>query len=476
MSYEAEDADSIVAPAKPDAIYMTMEAESSQRSYRTLQTVGDSIHFNAKSNFNRVTLRYSVPDSADGKGASHQISLLINGTLARKLSLTSKYAWVYGDFPWSNDPKDGRPHKFFDEISVEVPASSKDDVISFVLQAEDTKAPVTFDFIDLEWAPEPRESPTNSLSLLDFGAIANDQIDDSMALEQAIKVASQQSRTLWIPAGNFQYFRKSALRLPEITIEGAGLWHSTIFSSGPMFKGSGNTVSVSHLTLRGNITQRRDTKPDDGFNGNFGSGSEIAHVWIEHYKCGIWTTHGTNHLKVSHCRIRNTMADGINLCDGTNRSTVEFSHMRNTGDDGIATWSPLGDWSSKQPCYENQFLYNHVQLPWLANGIAIYGGGNHLIQGNRVVDTVYSGGGLHISSGHGAYPFFGTIEVMDNALIRTGGDAYIGEKVGSLWINASDSDIEAKIIIDSLSTKPNYLPITVHGKHKVMGLEHLRLK
>lgn len=79
---------------------------------------------------------------------------------------------------------------------------------------------------------------------------------------------------------------------------------------------------------------------------------------------------------------------------------------------------------------------NRIEFPWLANGIGIYGGRDHSATGNTVTGTVLSGGGILISSGHGALPFGGTIRATDNTFVATGGDCYIGEPVGVLWLHA----------------------------------------
>jgi len=165
------------------------------------------------------------------------------------------------------------------------------------------------------------------------------------------------------------------------------------------------------------------------------------------------------------------MADGVNLFDGTADSVVEQCHLRNTGDDALATWSPAGDWSSQVPCERNRFLFNTVETPWHANGIGLYGGSGHEVRGNLVTDTVQSGGGILISSGHGAIPFGGTILVESNTFVRTGGDCYIDGLNGGAWIHAHESDIGAPLEIRDLEiVDPLHAGITVHGPQAVRDL------
>ena len=235
-----------------------------------------------------------------------------------------------------------------------------------------------------------------------------------------------------------------------------------------MFRGTGHPVQFSHLAIFGEVDHRYDQRSDNAFSGNFGNGSRFEHLWIEHLKCAFWTLHGTLNMTVSHCRIRNTMADGINFCDGTSQSTVEYSHFRNTGDDALATWSPTGEWSSPTACIGNAFMHNRIEVPWHANGIAIYGGADHRVIGNTISDTVYSGAGVMISSGHGASPFSGTITVSENVVIRNGAKSYINESIGGVWILPLESDIEARIVIENLRViDPECCGVSIHGPHRV---------
>ena len=49
------------------------------------------------------------------------------------------------------------------------------------------------------------------------------------------------------------------------------------------------------------------------------------------------------------------------------------------------------------PNANNTFQFNTVQLPILANNIAIYGGEDNSILGNALFDTVIDGGGMHVA-------------------------------------------------------------------------------
>jgi hypothetical protein len=104
--------------------------------------------------------------------------------------------------------------------------------------------------------------------------------------------------------------------------------------------------------------------------------------------------------------VRDTTADGLNLHTGWAGVTVEQSSFRNTGDDGVALWS------DKVPDVNVTLRFNTVQLPILANAIAVYGGSDNAATDNVLSDTVMSGGGLHAGNRFGAVPLAGTLTLV----------------------------------------------------------------
>ena len=456
--YEAEDGRSTVTATPPSRVYLTPESEAAGRQLVRLEKAGDYVEVDVAQAANGLVLRYGLPDQTDAK-----LSLYINGKPHGKLDLTSRLAWSYGDFPWTNEPAAGRGHHFFDEAHAIIPAVVPGDVIRLQVEEEDRADYCLIDFIELEPVPPPLARPAGSMCLTEFGAMADDEGNDDEAFVRATIAARDQKRTLWIPAGTF-ILNGGVKGLGDVTIQGAGMWHSRLTGNAPLFHGHGKRIAVSDLAIFGEVAHRNDNFPDNAFTGNLGEDSVIERVWIEHVKCGVWSTYGTKNLRVTGCRIRNTMADGVNLCDGTRDSVVEQCHVRNTGDDALATWSPAGTWASQQTCEQNRFIHNTVELPWHANGIGLYGGKDHEVRGNLVVDTVQSGGGLLISSGHGAFPFEGTLLIEHNRFLRTGGDCYIDGRNGGLWIHAHESDIVSPIVIRDLELLESAnAGITIHG-------------
>lgn len=470
--YEAEEGKTTGHIRGPSRVYYSPESESSGRRYVRLDATGQFVEFAITQPGDGLVLRYCVPDAPEGNGQTHSLSLYRNGKMESKLTLTSRHAWIYGDFPWSNDPKQGRPHHFYDESRWILPEFRPGDVLRLQKDQEDCAEYYLIDFIELEKTPAPLPRPPESLSLEDFGARGDDEQDDRAALVECLRRAEEKNQIVWVPRGNFR-LEGGRIPLGKVRVQGEGVWYSCLTGSAPMFAMNGQPVFFSDLAVSGDTNHRNDNSPDNAFDGNFGDGSVFRHVWIEHLKCGFWTTAGTQNMRLEGCRIRNTMADGLNFCDGSSDSTVEFCHLRNTGDDALATWSPGRDKPDCRPSLRNAFLHNRIELPWHANGMAIYGGGDHRVCDNTVTDTVFSGGGLLISSGFESVPFSGEIVVDNNSFLRTGGECYIGEPVGGLWIHGHHSDIDIPVRITALSViDSTQSAVSVHGP---MGVRNLQL-
>ena len=443
--------------------YLKPEAEASGRSFVRLDRGGDYVEFETRKAADAIVLRSCVPDADKGGGRDTAIELLVNGQPRTKIPLTSRFAWIYGDFPWSNDPSLGKAHHFFDESQAIVGPIKSGDTVRLQVGELDPSDYVLLDLVELETVPAAVQRPQGSSSLTDFGAMPNDAGDDSPAFVACVEAAKKSGATVWIPEGTFR-LNGPCMKLGGVRIQGAGMWRSKLEGPGTMFEGTGEPLHVADLAIFGAVDRRVDNIPENAFHGNLGDGSTFRRIWLEHHKCGFWTTYGTKNMLLSESRLRNLMADGLNFCDGTSYSTVERCHLRNTGDDALATWSPGTPDSVGHPSTGNTFIGNRIQFPWLANGLAVYGGKDHRIIGNHVEGGVFSGGGLLLSSGFDAIPFSGTIRAENNSFKDTGGDCYIGQAIGSLWIYALHSDIEIPLEIDGMIIEQaRGDAITVHG-------------
>jgi len=217
------------------------------------------------------------------------------------------------------------------------------------------------------------------------------------------------------------------------------MWYTTFVGDEKLYgnadkrvriKLTGNNIHLADFAIIGRLNYRNDNEPNDGIIGAICSNSAISHVWVEHTKIGAWIYNGAK-LVIEGCRFRNLLADGVNFCVGTCESVVENSTARGAGDDCFAMWPAPSDQGFTERVSapgNNVFRRCTGQLPFLANGGAIYGGRN-----NRIEDCLFkdisSGCGILISS---TFPtadearkidnnFSGTTVVRNCELIRCGG-------------------------------------------------------
>jgi len=442
--YEAEAAATNGTVIGPTRKYREIASEASGRQAVKLDQTGQYVEFTLTKPTNSLVVRYTIPDAPAGGGLEAPIALYVNGVKKQDIQLTSKHSWVYGSYPWSNDPSLQLPHRFFDESRVligDVPAGAK-----LRLQVDQAGAAAyrIIDLIDTETAPPAYAQVPLSLSITQFGAVAGDGQDDTAALQAAIAAAKQAGRAVWIPAGTFD-LNGQPLDVSDVTIRGAGPWHSVLQGIGAGFNGQGGRVQMYDFAIYGASIERNDASKESGFDGNYGPGSVIQNVWIEHRKTGIWVNGPVNDMLIVGNRIRDTYADGINLHGGNGNIHIEQNAIRNTGDDGIALWSDRA--FSTTPNHNHAIRFNTVQLPWLASNISVYGGRDNQVQDNIVADTIAFGGGINISSNHTPVAFSGTTTVERNTLLRTGGHEYnFNKDFGAIWVNVPEK-IEGNVLI-----------------------------
>ncbi|MDX6432322.1 MAG: hypothetical protein QOE54_4688, partial [Streptosporangiaceae bacterium] len=93
----------------PDRTAYTLPAEASGRKAVKL-TPGQYVEFTLPSAANAINVRYSIPDAPNGGGITSPLNVTVNGKNPTAMTLTSQYAWLYNQYPFSNDPNAGLLH------------------------------------------------------------------------------------------------------------------------------------------------------------------------------------------------------------------------------------------------------------------------------------------------------------------------------------------------------------------------------
>ena len=436
-TYEAENMKTTGTVLAPKYEPFLVETESSGQKCVKLNAAGEFVEFAASQPANAMVVRYSLPDSPNGGGLNSTISLFKNGKFVRNIPLTSHYSWIYGNYPFNNDPKSGKPRNFYDEARVKDLKISKGDVIRLQKAFNDSNYCIV-DLVDLERAAKPLKAPANSLSVLDFGASGTGESDDTEALRNCLAAAKNQGKIVWVPAGTYK-LAGDIICESGVTIQGAGMWHTTFVGDAELydqadkrvrFKLKGSNIHLADFAIVGKLNYRNDDEPNDGVHGAGCDNCTVSNIWVEHTKVGMWFYNGSKVI-VTGCRFRNTLADGINLCVGCREFLVENCAARGTGDDCFAIWPTPSDQGytehTPQPGF-NVIRRCTGQVPFLANGGAIYGGRDNHIE-DCLFQDIAPGCGILLST---TFPtsddglkidnnFSGTTVVRNCDIIRSGG-------------------------------------------------------
>ena len=514
VEQEAENADTNGTVLPFDTTAYTLAAEASGRQAVKLTAPGQFVAFTLTQPANAVTIRYAIPDAPTGGGIDAPLTVSVDHNAdglgnahPQTVTLTSKYSYLYNQYPFSNDPNAGllhsdwwvtecgcvpsattptptfstpfRPMHFYDEQRVLLGRTYQPGaVVRLTVPAGTNAAWTIIDLADFQNVADPALQPPNSVSVVDFGADRRGLRDSADVFDRAIQAAKSSHRTVYIPAGTYQVNRH--IVVDDVTIQGAGSWWSivkghqvTLGSPAPDGSvhtgvgfygkyapdGGSHNVHLSNFAIEGDVRERIDTDQVNGIGGAL-SDSTIDGLYIHHTKVGIWLDGPMNNVTIANTVVADQIADGVNFHQGVTNSKVVNSFIRNTGDDALAMWSEK---VAGQPGIENAndvFDHNTVQTPTLANGIAIYGGRDNTVSNNVVADPIREGSGLHAGTRFGSTPFAGHLWITNNTTVRAGTyelNWNIG--LGAIWLYALEGSLEADVEV----TGDNFLQSTYNA-------------
>jgi hypothetical protein len=152
-----------------------------------------------------------------------------------------------------------------------------------------------------------------------------------------------------------------------------------------------------------------------GFSDTLGAQTRIEDIWIRGTGAGIWAGSEralTEFPDISkedaqakgslfqNLRIRETFADGINLCNGKVDVTVRNINARDNGDDAFAMWSyEPGGVNNPVGNQNNTFQNCTAELTNFAHGFALFGGRDNQFIDLVVRDNIFGFPGVRVSMG-----------------------------------------------------------------------------
>jgi len=421
-----------------------LQSEASNQSALQLIAPDSYVEWNNQKAADGITIRFSIPDGADGKGTKGKLALFVDNVFIRHIELDSYWAWQYFRKNDENKYPDNTPaatsfaRMRFDEMHLKLDAVIPAGAVIKLSKADKNDAPYTIDFIELEKV----SAPVSYESIPDKNKVRF----EGGNLEAFI--GANQGKTIYIPQGKHLVSNRIYLREDNTKLIGAGMWYTELFfdaSSDEVtthshrgIETNNNNIHIEGLYLNTINCQRyyqseSKYQVGKGLMGSFGTNSVIKNVWVEHFECGAWiANYGSNsllseNLLVQHCRFRGNYADGINLCRGTSNAVVEYCSFRNNGDDDMASWS------SSFPCGNNTFRYCTAENNWRASSLGIFGGENNKAHHIVIADGMENG--IRINGDFNAKEGVGNNIFSDISVYRCGAIPGTPGEKGDLWGN-----------------------------------------
>ncbi|CAM4217801.1 hypothetical protein FHS16_000412 [Paenibacillus endophyticus] len=269
-------------------------------------------------------------------------------------------------------------------------------------------------------------APANALSIAECGATADDNTDDTAAIQACIDSARSEGRIVYVPEGTFLYSACLVLDGADLTGSGHGSVLKSINALEQCLRLTGDGSDVSHVQLTTITTTDRlstDVSARVFVDPNALNFSVKNTVIDGATSAGIisFGSHGI----ISGNTVRNTLADGIHITGLSDDILIENNVSRDTGDDQIAvvSYEKFGSWVRNVTIRHNDVAGGH------ARGITVSGGENIAVENNKI--SLTGGAGVFIAS-EGSYKTYTVngLHVIGNAIYKDSLNGSIPEKGG----------------------------------------------
>jgi hypothetical protein len=470
--YEAEDG-SVGGGAQvlaPNRTIGDLAGEASGRRAVTLPGVDSYVQWTSKAATNTLVTRFSILDNAAGTGQTSTLSIYVNNTFHKKITLSSKYMWQYGNEASPTNSPGAGPRHIYDEANVMLDASfPAGSVIKLQRDASDTLT-ATIDFINLEQvAPIPNPDPARYIT-----PAGTSQQQVQAAFDTFRQSTDTNLIGVYLPPGTYENVNKFTIYLKPIQVIGAGVWYTRFqtpqnqenTNAGFDVQSSASGSTFKNLAYFGNYTSRQDGPGKVWGELQNVNNLTIDNVWVEHTVCAYWGVHVAG-LKILNSRFRNTYADAVNMTNDSTGALISNNDARSNGDDAFALFSAI-DAGGSVGNHDNVFENLSATLTWRAAGIAVYGGYNNVFRNLYIADMLtYSG--ITISSLNFGYPFvgFGTTPTrFENvSLIRAGGHFWGAQVFGAIWCFSASKEFRGIRVSDVDIVDPTYGGVMFQTKY-----------
>jgi parallel beta-helix repeat protein len=235
--------------------------------------------------------------------------------------------------------------------------------------------------------PASRPSPVGpSLSVASLGAVPNDNVDDSAAIQRAIDSAPEGTNVVFPPG---VYLHNNV-----INVRGRGV---KLWGYGAVLEGTnprahalilwGNNTEVYGFTLTNHTEGRLLAEEHSGISLHLTTGSILRDNTVVGASAAGILIWGAQDYKILANTVVDTKADGIHSFGGARNGLIEGNVLRNVGDDCFAVVSYINDRS----LVSNITIRNNSCVGGKARGISVVGGTDILITGNMIQASAAAG-------------------------------------------------------------------------------------
>lgn len=306
----------------------------------------------------------------------------------------------------------------------------------------------------------PPAPPANAILVTNYGAVPNDESDDTNAIQAAINAARAGDWVVF-PAGRYIHHKSLTVLRPRVTLygEGAVLHASNPSDQSIMLKADGGRVYNFTLTA---VTEGRRGEPWTSRISVFGLDSPNGYlndIIVQNNRivpadlstgtplsngasaAGILVV-GARNFTIAGNTVRRSLSDGIHITHSSRNGRIVNNTVTETGDDMIAVVSYLNtQWrtnarSSSTWLTEHQnrtlaqdilIANNTVSDQYWGRGISVVGGKNVTIKNNDISRSAMAAGILlsreEVPSTHGV----NNVLVLNNTIrdIQTHAPSYM---------------------------------------------------
>ncbi|MFG2039648.1 discoidin domain-containing protein [Dactylosporangium sp. NPDC048998] len=465
--YEAEDG-TVGGGAQvvgPNRTIGDIAGEASGRKAVTLNSTGSYVQWTTRASTNTLVVRFSIPD-----GTTSSLNIYVDGTFAKAIPLTSKFAWLYGnEASPTNSPGSG-PRHIYDEANIMLDSTVQAGHTIKLQKDAANSGTFAVDFINLEQVA-PIANPNPATYITPAGFTQQD-------VQNAFDTARQSSTAVgvYLPAGTYTTTGKFSIYGKALQVVGAGPWYTKFFTpqdqqntdAGFRVETSANGSTFKNLAFFGNYVERIDGPGKVWGELKDNQNLTIDNVWVEHTVCMYWGVHNSG-INISNSRIRDTFADGINFTNDTTNTHLNNIDARTTGDDSFALFSAT-DGGGSVGNHDNLWENLSATLTWRAAGFAVYGGYSNTFRNMYIADMLtYSA--ITISSLDFGYPFVGfgpgstPTTIQNVSLVRDGGHFWGAQAFGAIWCFSASKVFRGIRVSDVDIVDPTYQGIMFQTKY-----------